>query len=64
MLVPSSITVTPPEYARVVRRTETVHGLADLAALQHSTVRFELRFSRPAERAYLVWSAQADGADR
>jgi hypothetical protein len=50
------VRVTPPEYARNVRSTETRHGLADLTALRHSEVGFDFRFSRPAVAATLEWS--------
>jgi hypothetical protein len=50
-----TITITPPAYARATLETDTFHGLADLSALQHSEVRFDFRFSRPAVAAYLEW---------
>jgi hypothetical protein len=60
-LAPDSpaVTVTPPEYARGSRETETLYGLVDLTALRGSTLHFALRFSRPAVDARLEWS----GAD-
>jgi hypothetical protein len=48
-----TITVTPPAYARAVKEEETFHGLVDLSPLQHSEVRFDFRFTRPAAAAYL-----------
>src|SRR5262249_51731013 len=50
-----ALTVTPPEYARATLPTETFTGFHELAALQHSTVRLEFRFTQPAEAAFLVW---------
>jgi hypothetical protein len=52
-----TITVTPPAYARTVKEDETFHGLVDLSALQHSAIRFDFRFSRPAAAAYMEWIA-------
>jgi hypothetical protein len=58
------ITVTPPAYARAVREEETLHGLVDLSPLQHSTIRFDFRFTRPAVAAYLEWNtAKQNGKD-
>jgi hypothetical protein len=54
------LTVTPPAYARAVREEETFYGLVDLSALQHSTVRLDFHFTRPAEAAYLEWVAPAE----
>src|SRR5439155_10294081 len=48
-----TITITPPEYARGTIQPQSVHGLADLSALQHSRVRFEFRFTQPAVKATL-----------
>lgn len=59
-LADSSTTVTPPAYARATVETQTVPGLTDLAALQHSQVHFAFRFNRPAVAAFLEWSAPAN----
>ncbi len=48
-----SITIAPPAYARSVKEEETFHGLVDLSPLQHSEIRFDFRFTRPAAAAYL-----------
>ncbi len=58
-LAPDSpkVTVTPPAYARATRDEDSRSGLVDLAALQGSLVRFELRFTRPAVAARLEWTA-------
>jgi hypothetical protein len=52
-----AITVTPPAYARAAQDEETFHGLVDLSPLQHSSLRFNFRFTRPAVAAYLEWIA-------
>jgi hypothetical protein len=49
------VTVTPPAYARGSVETETVRGLVDLSALEHSAVRIEIGFTRPAVAARLEW---------
>ncbi|HWG43712.1 MAG TPA: hypothetical protein VN688_13070 [Gemmataceae bacterium] len=51
------ITVTPPAYARAAKDEETFRGLVDLSPLQHSQVRFDFRFTRPAVAAHLEWMA-------
>jgi hypothetical protein len=53
-----AISVSPPAYARAAIDSETFHGLVDLSALQHSDVRFDFRFSRPAVAARLEWTTQ------
>jgi hypothetical protein len=53
-----TITVTPPAYAAAQLDKETFHGLVDLSALQHSEVRFDFRFNRPAVAARLEWTTQ------
>lgn len=53
-----TLVVTPPAYARAAIDVETFHGLVDLSALQHSEVRFDLRFTRPAVKARLEWITQ------
>lgn len=55
-----TVTVTPPQYAQATLDPQTLHGLVDLTALKHSTIRFDLRFTRPAISATLQWMA-ADG---
>jgi hypothetical protein len=57
-----AITVTPPAYARAAKDEETFHGLVDLSPLQHSTLRFDFRFTRPAVAAYLEWLPASGGA--
>lgn len=56
-----TITITPPEYARSVKGVATFHGLVDLSALQHSDIRFDFRFTRPAVAAYLELNHGAQG---
>jgi hypothetical protein len=56
-----TITITPPAYARSVKKEETFRGLVDLAALQYSEIRFDCRFTRPAVAAYLEWSEASGG---
>jgi hypothetical protein len=51
------VTITPPEYARTVIETQTSHGRADLSALEHSRVRLDFRFTRPAVEATLQFTA-------
>ncbi len=58
-----TITVTPPKYAQGSVETQTVRGLADLAALQHSQVAFAFRFTRPAAGARLRWTARSERRD-
>jgi hypothetical protein len=57
------ITVSPPAYARKSFEEQTIHGLADLAVLQHSRIRFEFRFTRPAVGAALEWLPQPTSKD-
>jgi hypothetical protein len=52
------ITIRPPAYAAKHIDTETFHGLVDLAALQHSEILFDFRFTRPAVAARLEWTTQ------
>jgi hypothetical protein len=56
-LAPESptITVTPPAYARSAIELSTLHGLVDVAALQHSEVHFDFAFTRLAVAARLEW---------
>jgi hypothetical protein len=56
-----TITVTPPDYAKETVQVQTVHGLPDLSALQHSRVHFDFHFTAPASAASLVWSSPASG---
>jgi hypothetical protein len=56
------ITITPPTYARSVKEEETFQGLVDLSALQHSEIRFDFRFSRPAAAAYLEMIPNSQGS--
>jgi hypothetical protein len=50
-----TITISPPAYARSSVEEQKIHGLADLTALQHSRVRFDFQFTRPAATASLEW---------
>jgi hypothetical protein len=54
-----AITVTPPAYARTAKNEETFHGLVDLSPLQHSSIRFDFRFTRPAVAAHLEWITES-----
>jgi hypothetical protein len=54
----TSITITPPAYAKTAIETETIPGLADLSALQYSKVAFDFHFTRPAVAATLTWIAK------
>lgn len=54
-----TITITAPEYARKNVDAQTVQGLADLTALQHSQIHFDFRFNRPALAAHLEWKPRA-----
>jgi hypothetical protein len=51
-----SITITPPAYARETVFDQHLSGVADLAALQHSDVKFDFRFTRPAVAARVEWT--------
>jgi hypothetical protein len=53
-----SITVIPPAYARKAVETKTLTGLGDFAALEHSRLLFEFRFTQPAWAAFLSWTPQ------
>jgi hypothetical protein len=48
-----SITITPPRYARETVFDQNLNGVADLAALKHSDVTFDFRFTRPAVDAWV-----------
>jgi hypothetical protein len=50
-----TLSITPPEYAKDNFKPETLTGFHDLAALQHSRVRFDIRFTQPAREALLHW---------
>ncbi len=54
-----AITITPPPYARANIDTQTVLGVTDLTALQHSQIVFDFRFTRPAAAALVEWAAAA-----
>jgi hypothetical protein len=54
-----AVTITPPDYARAVIAPETVHGVTDLTALQHSRVDFDFQFARPCPAAALEWKDSA-----
>ncbi|HEY8504422.1 MAG TPA: hypothetical protein VIL46_07545, partial [Gemmataceae bacterium] len=51
----TKITVTPPEYAKAALGEATLAGFGDIAPLQHSSVTFDLRFTRPPAVAALEW---------
>jgi hypothetical protein len=59
-----TITITPPEYARKSVDEQTIQGLADLTALQHSKIRFDFRFTRPAKTATLEWLPRTTKKDK
>src|SRR5207302_9819830 len=48
-----TITITPPPYAKSAFDEQTIHGFADLTALQHSRIRLNIQFSRPVVAATL-----------
>ena len=50
----TAIEITPPEYATTVPK-RTLPALADFDALQFGTVRFQLKFTRPAAAGQLDW---------
>jgi hypothetical protein len=50
-----AISVTPPAYARNTFESESFAGFHDIAALQHSSVRLQVRFTLPAREALLFW---------
>ena len=58
-----AITVTAPTYARATFEDQHVNGSAALSVLQHSTINFEFRFSRPAAQAKLEWVAEGREKD-
>jgi hypothetical protein len=55
-----TITITPPAYAGKTVAAQTIQGLADLTALQHSKLQVAFRFTRPAAAATLEWTVQKD----
>lgn len=60
-----TITVTPPAYATGTLDVETLAGLVDVSALQHSTLAFRFQFTRPAVAARLEWQGEnAEGKRR
>src|SRR5205807_1579270 len=60
-----TVTAAPPEYARATVETQTVSGPADVSVLQHGSLTFELKFTRPAVAARLEWSTTAaNGKDK
>jgi len=50
-----TITITPPDYASKSFEEQTIHGLADLSALQHSHIQFDFQFTTPVAKASLAW---------
>jgi hypothetical protein len=57
-----TLTVTPPAYARAGREAQSTQGLADLSALQYSTVTFDGKLSRPAAAVRLLWTPHRPAA--
>lgn len=49
-------TITAPVYARQTVAEQHLLGVVDLSALQHSEVRFDCRFTRPAVAAFVEWT--------
>ena len=58
-----TVTLTPPAYARPVKEEEAFQGLVDLSPLQHSEIRFDFRFTRPAVAAYLEFIRDSKGSE-
>src|SRR5262249_25247509 len=54
------VVITPPAYARATRETSTRNGIMELTALKHGELSFEFAFTRPAVKAWLEWSAEAN----
>ena len=54
-----TITVMPPDYAKNTIETQTIQGISELSALQHSRLTFDFRFNRPAVAAHLEWTPRA-----
>jgi len=52
------LTITPPAYARGSIQTETLMGLHDVTALQHSKVLLEVSFTQPAREALVQWPTE------
>jgi hypothetical protein len=50
------ITTKPPVYAENTVDAEIADGLVDVTVLQHGTVRFDCKFTRPAASAILEWT--------
>ncbi len=50
------ITAKPPVYAENTVDAEITDGLVDVIVLQHGTVRFDCKFTRPATSAFLEWT--------
>jgi hypothetical protein len=54
-----AVTITPPSYVNPqVHPPQTLQGICELTALQYSTVRFDFRFTRPAESARVELTRQ------
>ncbi len=58
-----TVTITPPQYARQTEHVQTLAGLVDLSALQHSEVQYAFRFNRSAVAATLEWITSELKAD-
>ena len=54
-----TINVTPPKYAEATMEKQTMTSMKDIAALQHSAVKLECRFTAPATSALLIWTEHA-----
>ena len=50
------ITTKPPVYAENTVDQDIIDGLVDVTILQHGTVRFDCKFTRPAASAFLEWT--------
>ncbi|HEY3789075.1 MAG TPA: hypothetical protein VGL71_09480, partial [Urbifossiella sp.] len=53
----SRITIVPPDYAASLPQRIT-SSFTDVEALQYSTARFEVGFTRPAESAFFEWRSE------
>jgi hypothetical protein len=60
----SSITVTPPDYAKKTVAETKRDGLGEIEALQHSDAAFEVRLSRPPSDAHLEFRPGDPKADQ
>jgi hypothetical protein len=58
------ITTTPPDYAKETVETDVADGLVDATVLQNGAVRFDCKFTRAAEHAYLEWTARKSHSEK